>query len=548
MRVRAANVIATAAPNLPEQISAETILDHQRRARRQKLWSVIFLIGYGVALLFLIANHEVFRDEVRAYSIARTATNPIDLVRTKLIDEGHPSLWYLVLWFGSRIWDNYAVLKIASFLSVLGLVSIVLLMSPFPVFYRCLFALGTFPLHDFSVVSRGYGIDAVLILLLAVEYSRTTVANPWRTGGYNALLANSSVYGAMVACAYILVRGSPYSHSRRPYFPIIGSLTFAGLALSIYTVWPTHSNVVMQKTSLQSLPADYGTFASEGLRSLFAVLTDRNGWTGYILTGYGLQTKFSQLGYGWLGTLADIVGVLAICALLIQWPRLLLAFGFSFVAAGLFSNLVYPASNVHIAIIGTYLFALLWIAWVLYYKSDSRYWRFISYALGFSLFFHATDGLHTAWIDLHKPFSSSKAAGAFLKHEYPNAVVICEPDVFCESLPYYSDNNIYLVREARFSRWVQFVAPFNRTVTLREIMDAAARLRALTGQIVIVSLPRQIEEFEPGHFNWAYGRALEVKQPDLQRFRRDFAEVKVFTEGFKWSETYVFYKERLHPL
>lgn len=229
-----------------------------------------------------------------------------------------------------------------------------------------------------------------------------------------------------------------------------------------------------------------------------------------------------------------------ILALFIKSPRMLTAFGLSFVAGGLFSTLVYPASNYHVAVIGTFLFALLWIAWSRYYRASSLYWRFVTYFLGFCLLSHASDGVRVAWGGLHKPFSSSKGAGVFLKQAYPNAVVICEPDAYGESLPYYADTPIYLVREGRFNRWVHFEGRFNRTMTLGELMDASTRMQKASGKTVLVSLPKAIGEFQPGYFHWAYGRALEINEEELRRFRIDFHEVAAFTEGL---ETYVFYED-----
>jgi hypothetical protein len=290
---------------------------------------------------------------------------------------------------------------------------------------------------------------------------------------------------------------------------------------------------------MRSLQGGYANLASEGFSSLYAVLTDQQGWTGVILTAYNLRFKLYELGYPSLATLTGVVGLPVILALFIRWPSVLIAFGFCFVAAGLFSIIVYPASNNHIAIIGTFLFALLWIAWSRYYRSGSFYWRFVTYFLGFCLFFHAWDGVKITWANLRKPYSSSKVAGAFLKQAYPNAVVICEPDWFCESLPYYTANSIYVVREGAFSKWVHFEKRFNRRMTLGEMMDASTQMQKASGKTVLVSLPKPIEEYQPGIFLGLLGRGLEINNEELWRFRSEFHKVASFTEG---SETYVFYE------
>jgi hypothetical protein len=538
--------------SISERLTGETeqpgsdgteIPSHDRHgARRYKLWGILFLAAYGMCLFVLIAHHEVSRDEVRAYSIARAAADPVDLVRNRLVNEGHPPLWYLTLWLGSRAWDNYAVLKTASLIAGLGVASVVFLASPFPLIHRCLFLLGSFPLYHFSLFCRGYGLAALLILLLAVEYSRAPMGSPWRVGGYNALLANTTVYGAIVACAFLLIplgKKPKAGFSRRSYLGVITLLTAVGLALSLYTVWPTHDNLMMAGKGMQILRTGYANFAGEGIRSLYAVLTDQQGWIGYILMAYDVKSKLSQMGYGSLGMVVGIVGLPAILALFIRWPSVLIAFGLCFVVAGLFSMLVYPAYSYHIAIIGTFLFALLWIAWSRYYRAGSVYWRFVTYLLGFCLLFHAWDGVKAVWGDLHTPFSS-KVAGAYLKQAYPNAVVICEPDVYGENLPYYTANSIYVVRERAFGKWVHLEKRFNRTMTLGEMMDASTQIQKASGKTVLVSLPKPIEEFQPGSFHGALGRTLEINKKELWRFRSEFHKVASFTEG---SQTYVFYKD-----
>ena len=46
------------------------------------------------------------------------------------------------------------------------------------------------------------------------------------------------------------------------------------------------------------------------------------------------------------------------------------------------------------------------------------------------------------------------------------------------------------------------------------------------------------------YFHWAYGRALQINNEELRRFRSDFREVAAFAEGL---ETYVFYTAGKSP-
>jgi len=514
---------------------------------RSALCVTLVLAIYGISLSALIARHEVSRDEVRAYSIARAAADPVDLVRAKLVDEGHPPLWYVLLWMGSELWnDSYAVLKVASFLVAFSLVCIVLLASPFPLLHRCLFAFGVFPTYYLSVLCRSYGLAAFLVLLLAVEYSRKPTPSPWRLGTYGALLATTTVYGAIVACAFLLVpiQGDTLAASRRRHFGIVAFLIALGLGLCAYTIWPTHDNLAVSSKAMRSLHAGYATFATDVLRTLYDVGTDRQGWVGFILTGFGVQTKLSSFGYSWLASAVGVAGLVVLARFLWRWPRMLMAFGFCIVSSGLFAALVYPASELHIGVVATFLLALLWIVWSRHY-TDTRPWRYLAILLGLSLLGHAAHGMRAAFHSLDHPFSASKVAGAFLNKAYPAAILICEPDAYGESLPYYASNPIYLVREGAFSQWVHFERRFNRVVTLSEIMDAALRIQETSGETVLVSLPKAIREFRPGSFHWAYGRALTITAEELQRFSRNFEEIAAFTDAS--METFVFYKAGTVP-
>jgi hypothetical protein len=182
------------------------------RSARSAAWMVLLLVVYAIVRSILLANHEVSRDEVRAESIARAASDPIDLVRHGLVNEGHPGLWYVILWAGSQIWhDDHIVLKVCSFLVALGFVSVAVFAGPFPLFHRLLFAFGVFPLYYPSVICRSYGVAALLTLLITVEYVRQRQINPWRIRVYNALLAiPPSMAQSWPACLGVLSTSLTY--------------------------------------------------------------------------------------------------------------------------------------------------------------------------------------------------------------------------------------------------------------------------------------------------------------------------------------------------
>ena len=60
--------------------------------------AVLLGVWLGVTI-FVMTNHEFSRDEVRALSFARAAVSPLNLLDL-VKNEGHPVLWYLLLYIG----------------------------------------------------------------------------------------------------------------------------------------------------------------------------------------------------------------------------------------------------------------------------------------------------------------------------------------------------------------------------------------------------------------------------------------------------------------
>jgi hypothetical protein len=111
-----------------------------------------------------IKHHVFWRDEVRAFSIAKQAESLPNLL-SLLRNEGHPPLWYLILKSLYLIFHQNWVLPLASILIAMVAAFLWLFFAPFSVLERVLFLAGVFPLFEFSVMARNYGISMLLMFL-----------------------------------------------------------------------------------------------------------------------------------------------------------------------------------------------------------------------------------------------------------------------------------------------------------------------------------------------------------------------------------------------
>ena len=72
--------------------------------------ALVATLAYGVVVTVLASHHELWRDEVRALNIAAHSGTPAQLVR-RLENEGHPILWYLLLYAGYHLTGTMLVIK-----------------------------------------------------------------------------------------------------------------------------------------------------------------------------------------------------------------------------------------------------------------------------------------------------------------------------------------------------------------------------------------------------------------------------------------------------
>ena len=84
------------------------------------------------------------------------------------------------------------------------------------------------------------------------------------------------------------------------------------------------------------------------------------------------------------------------------------------------------------------------------------------------------------------PFSRSADIGALLRQpRYRQAIIMADPDIMLEAIPYYADNPLYFLRQQRFGRVVVLTNKAKKLITLDDVLADADRLHRQTGRPVI---------------------------------------------------------------
>ena len=131
------------------------------------------LIAFGYCLLvgFALSRHEMWRDEMEAWLIARDSESLPQLLRN-LKNEGHPALWYVLLMPLTRLSHSPELMQVLHLGIATATVYLVVRYSPLSRIQVLLFPLGFFVLWQYAVVSRDYALGVLFLVAFCALYPK----------------------------------------------------------------------------------------------------------------------------------------------------------------------------------------------------------------------------------------------------------------------------------------------------------------------------------------------------------------------------------------
>jgi hypothetical protein len=225
-------------------------------------FAAIVVLAYLPVALFAIGHHEMWRDELHCWLVARDSATPWDVVRNRAYD-GQPPLWYWLLWVLQRTLPGAGPLAMQA-VHVAIAAAVVWLFArhaPFGRAARVAFPFGYFLAYEYVALSRCYGLALLLALLLCVNHPRR-FERPWTIAALLIGLALTTTVATIVAAAYISAlaidtvagvrQGAP--SARRGAIPIAAGVV-ACLAAALCT-WPPADSTVTHIAWPHELPSD----------------------------------------------------------------------------------------------------------------------------------------------------------------------------------------------------------------------------------------------------------------------------------------------------
>jgi hypothetical protein len=123
-------------------------------------WSLLAI--FALLLAFVTARHELWSDELQAWLIARDNHSLFDLFRS-LRYEGHPALWYLVLYIPAHISWNPLSMQVINYLFAVAEAWLVLSTRKLHWPVRLLATFSFFIFYNYGAIPRSYMLTMLLL-------------------------------------------------------------------------------------------------------------------------------------------------------------------------------------------------------------------------------------------------------------------------------------------------------------------------------------------------------------------------------------------------
>jgi hypothetical protein len=513
---------------------------------RGRLIALVMFASWLAIVLFLAWNHVVYRDEVRALSLALQGGNVATMLEG-IHGEGHPAIWYLLLRGAHALVPRPEVLQVVSIIVAFAAVLLLVLRSPFSLPLIALLLLGRFSIFEYSVMARNYGISMLLLFLFATLYKRYCNRG-FLLGVVLFLLANCNAHSVLFVGALLLYwlvdivtdDGVQRSRALRTFL-LNGAIAVFGVAICLLTIFPPFNDAAM----INSPAGSTFKLLFKGVFLPAAQFEDLMLPVPQKLSGGGIvKPSFWTPPYvGFLQLLLSLI-MFGSTLGLVRRIGAFLAASATLVGLSMFFVLVYPGGYRHQAL---WLVFLITMYWLVASKSRPRepvlpgrlkplippFSKIGSMLFVLLLLLQVPTSIRlVANAVCHgTPNSRSRDLAALVakRPDLQQAIIIADPDFLVETLPYYISNRTYLMREQRFGNVVRFTRKARLQLSLNDVLVNARCLRSETGKPVMILLTLRLDAALPPQiyregFTWelvttpAQIRAFQSSTQLIERF------------------------------
>ena len=412
-------------------------------------WAIRLLLfaSWLGLVLFLSWHHAVWRDEVRALSLALQGENFFTMLRG-IHGEGHPAVWYLLLRGAHTLVARPEVLQIVALIVASAAFLLLLLRSHFSLLVIALVLVGRISIFEYSVIARNYGISMLLLFMVAAFYEQHRDRG-LLIGALLFMLANFNAHSVLLVGSFLLFwlvdiatddGGVPQSRALKTFL-LNAAIAILGVAICLLTIFPTFNDAVLIdrpsdttfKLLLKAISLPTLSFDGLMLHLPQSAMEKLSLWT---LPHFCLLLNWLSVPIMSLIIIGSTFG-------LARWPAAFLAALVALIAFSLFFNLIYPGEFRHQALWVVFLISMYWIMGCRFMQREPAIPRWLEpliqpvSRIGSMLFLvllalQVPVGINRAAgaAGNNPPFSRSRDLGTLVmeRHDLQDAIIIADPD------------------------------------------------------------------------------------------------------------------------
>lgn len=490
-------------------------------SKSNSIFETLLILAFFCLGLVGILHHEMWRDELQAWLLARDSASVVELYQN-LRFEGHPGLWHLCLYWISQWTHNPLAMQIFHLLIATGSACLLIKFSPFSLMQRALLSFGYFFFYEYSIVSRNYGIGVLLIFVFCTLFSQ-------RKNRYLlisiilALLANTNIFAFIISIALSFTLLLNCVISKNFFSALRGreKRRLAGGFLIIVAGWGFSILQISRPLQVLSVVRPVSSLGQDSVweESLFLEVKRFAGVLAYITKSYISipsigNPRFwntsifnnrhifpSVAGYSTGSLLAYILAiafVIAVAIALRNRPTILFTYLFGTSSIIFFCYYVHGGELRHYGHLFVLLIACLWLApSVSPHHSPWLERRKHLNLLGQRLFtvmlvLQVVAGAYAYSVDLKSPFSTSKETANFIQERgYQNLPIVGVTSRKVSTVSGYLDRPIYYLSIHKFGSFWQ--KQEEKKQETEEVLQAVRKVSNQENSEVLIVLNYSLE-------------------------------------------------------
>lgn len=457
--------------------------------------SCVTAIWIALGLVRLL-THEMWRDELQAWMIARGSETPLQLV-SNLRYEGHPGLWPFCLFLVSRFTDSPVGMQLLNLAVGAAAVAILVRWAPFPRWVTASIAFGYYLAYEYGTLSRSYSLGVLcLVAFCALAGGRARHRTTLMAAALS-LLALTSIYGVVVAAG--LAAGVVWEAwsaqadavQRRRRILRFAGIVAAGMIVTLFSI---------------RQPADAGFTPTLRLepnadRALHAMGSVWRGLAPVPPIGVTFWNRDILEPFPWTRAAAGVAMFAAALLVLRRHPSALLVFLAGAGGLFLFTYAVYQGGVRHH---GHYFLLFMAACWIAAARTPQPHAGSWSGMLAMLAAVQLAVGCYASAIDLRATFSGSRDAAAYIRQHYPADIpIVVDPELPGVPVAAWLARDVFFAQSNRLGGFVLWnrqreAASLERAVAAADRLSGSARRDVLLVTTDPATPPARFQHV--GHF------------------------------------------------